>query len=197
MYPHRWECKTKSSTVFDHGWCCKTEMYCGTKNVRFICKRVKVKNSCHRQSIAALPKPYTVIPYTNKKFLLRLRAHSHGAIFSECDCFFFYIIWNGLYGCQWYCSYCKTAIWLKNAVALRKIRTVWTDLKRYQISNLLETRKPLLSNKVLYVICLYSVLLPDKIHIYLLIYYQFNLLQRWGASLILFVSNIFVTRKHV
>ena len=42
---------------------------------------------------------------------------------------FFYIAWNGFYGYQWHCSHCKTAIWLKNAVALKKNRTVWMGLK--------------------------------------------------------------------
>ena len=42
---------------------------------------------------------------------------------------FLYIAWNGLYGCQWYCSHCKTLIWLKNEVALRKNRTMWMGLK--------------------------------------------------------------------
>ena len=32
--------------------------------------------------------------------VLVIKDHSHGAIFSECDCIFFYITWNGLYGCQ-------------------------------------------------------------------------------------------------
>ena len=34
---------------------------------------------------------------------------------------FLYIAWNGWPACQWYCSHCKTAIWLKNAIALTKI----------------------------------------------------------------------------
>ena len=55
--------------------------------------------------------------------VLRVKAHSHCAIFSTA---FLYITWNGLHGCQWYCSHCKTVIWFKNAVTLRKIKTLWT-----------------------------------------------------------------------
>ena len=62
----------------------------------------------------------------------KLMPHSHGTIFSECDCVF-YIAWNGLYGCQWYCSDRATSISSnliqKRSCTQKKTRTVWMGHK--------------------------------------------------------------------
>ena len=46
---------------------------------------------------------------------------------------FFYIAWNGLYGCQWYRSHCKTAILVQNAVPFKKNRTMSTVLIKHYL----------------------------------------------------------------
>ena len=66
----------------------------------------------------------------------KLRACSHSAIFSDCDCNFIFA-YNGLHR-SWWC-YCSYIVWTLPlipvqpirgiAVAIRKKRTVWTDLK--------------------------------------------------------------------
>ena len=47
--------------------------------------------------------------WTKKLAITSLMERSHYVIFNDCDCVF-YITWNGLYGHQWYCSDCATAI---------------------------------------------------------------------------------------
>ena len=69
------------------------------------------------------------------KLFIHVKVHSHGAIFLSATAFI-YIIWNGLNGCQCDCSHCKTAIWLKNAIALRKIAPCEQSLRVASIQQL-------------------------------------------------------------
>ena len=64
-------------------------------------------------------------------------------IFSEWDCIFFHIAWNGLYGCQWYRSHCKTAILVQNAVAFKNNRTVSTVLIKHYLVALIINFNPI------------------------------------------------------
>ena len=52
---------------------------------------------------------------------------------------FLHIAWNGLYGCQCYCSHCKTAIWLKNAVAQCERGFTIRVFRKYTILTLMRT----------------------------------------------------------
>ena len=71
---------------------------------------------------------------------------------------FLYIAWNGFYGCQWYCSHCKTAIWSKNVVALRKNCTVWMGLKGLLLPNRWNGKKT-----IVIIYKKYGLLFPDRL----------------------------------